>query len=186
MFARLFSRKRNALEASEDGLYAAIVAAARQNTFYADWNVGDTPLGRFEMLALHMMLILRRLDGSGPEAKVLAQGLTDIFFQDVDHSLRELGIGDKGVPRRMKTLSQMFFGRAVAYGKALGDGSMPELVDALARNVWPEGRGDAGALARYMAATADVLASQSDPDLLAGRCHFPSASAIEATGETWS
>lgn len=186
MFARLFSRKRNALQASEDGLYAAIVAAARQSAFYADWNVDDTPLGRFEMLALHMVLILRRLDRAGPEARALAQGLTDGFFQDVDHSLRELGIGDKGVPRRMKTLSQMFFGRAVAYGNALGDDSAQDLAEALARNVWPDGKGDAAALARYMVAAAGSLASQADTEILAGRCGFPLADDMMKSGEASS
>lgn len=175
MFARLFSKNRNALQASEDGLYAAIVAAARQSAFYAHWGVGDTPLGRFEMLALHMVLVLRRLDGAGPQAKALAQGLTDGFFQDVDHSLRELGIGDKGVPRRMKTLSQMFFGRAVAYGNALGEGSEAALAEALTRNVWPEGHGNAQALAAYMLASAKNLAGQPDAMLLAGQCAFPQA-----------
>ena len=82
----------------------------------------DTPLGRYEMLALHMFLFLHRMRGEVGTAAAVAQEVTDTFFLDVDHSLRELGIGDVGVPKRVKKLARMFYGRAAAYGEALDAG----------------------------------------------------------------
>ena len=87
-------------------LYEEIVAAARQPALYAAYNVPDTPLGRYEMLSLHLFLVLHRLRQEEGAAKEVAQQLTDEFFQDVDHSLRELGIGDHGIPRRVKKLGE--------------------------------------------------------------------------------
>src|SRR5690606_27298163 len=96
------------------------------------------PLGRFEMVALHMLLVQRRLRGEAGAAPDIAQVLTDDFFVDLDHSLRELGIGDLGVPKRMKRLARMFYGRTRAYGDALDAGDPAALAAALARNVRPD------------------------------------------------
>jgi cytochrome b pre-mRNA-processing protein 3 len=121
-----------------DRLYEEIVAAARQPPLYAAYNVPDTPLGRFEMLSLHLFLILHRLRAEEGPAKEVAQELTDEFFLDVDHSLRELGIGDHGIPRRVKKLGRMFYGRAVAYGHALDKGDRADLTASLKRNIRPD------------------------------------------------
>jgi len=132
MFQRLFGRERNANRAITEALYAQIVAAARQTVFYSDWNVPDTPLGRFEMLSLHMFLFQHRLRGEEGVAQEVAQVLIDEFFLDVEHSLRELGVGDVGVPKRMKKLAKMFYGRTAAYDDALerGDGGSDIVDDA--------------------------------------------------------
>jgi cytochrome b pre-mRNA-processing protein 3 len=155
------------------------VAAARQPLFYSHWNVPDTPIGRFEMLSIHMFLFLHRLRGETGAAREAAQELTDSFFRDVDHSLRELGVSDQGVPRRMKKLARMFYGRAMAYGAALDQRDDNALCEALARNVLPE-RGpeqkkDAGAaaLAAYVFHAWDDLVEQPVAALLSGRLHFP-------------
>ncbi len=125
MFQRLFGRERHANRAITEALYGEIVAAARQKTIYSDWNVPDTPLGRFEMVSLVMFLFQNRLYGeTGPSADV-AQVLIDEFFTDVEHSLRELGISDVGVPKRMKKLARMFYGRTAAYADALERGDEP-------------------------------------------------------------
>ena len=84
------------------------MAAARQEAFYSRWDVPDTPLGRFEMLSLHMLLFQQRMRDRGDAARGLSQTLIDEFFRDVEHSLRELGIGDIGVPKRMKKLASMY------------------------------------------------------------------------------
>ncbi|TGS35672.1 ubiquinol-cytochrome C chaperone, partial [bacterium M00.F.Ca.ET.180.01.1.1] len=102
------------------------------------WNVPDTPLGRFEMLSLHMFLVQHRLRGEDGVAQEIAQVLIDEFFLDVDHSLRELGISDVGVPKRMKKLAKMFYGRTAAYDDALRDDDRAALAAALARNVRPD------------------------------------------------
>ncbi|QPC93556.1 ubiquinol-cytochrome C chaperone family protein [Mesorhizobium sp. INR15] len=177
MFQRLFGRERHANRAITEALYAQIVAAARQTVFYSDWNVPDTPLGRFEMLSLHMFLFQHRLRGEGGAAQEIAQVLIDEFFLDVDHSLRELGIGDVGVPKRMKKLAKMFYGRTAAYDDALERKDIDGLTAALTRNVRP----DAGAwpqaarLALYVVDADRHLAAQPSESIVSGTVTFPSA-----------
>jgi cytochrome b pre-mRNA-processing protein 3 len=176
---RLFGSERAVRREITDRLYDQIVAAARQPALYQDWNVPDTPLGRYEMMALHVFLILHRLRGETGAAAALAQELTDAFFADLDHSIRELGVGDMGVPKRMKKLARMFYGRATAYGEAVERGDAPLLSRALARNVRPE-EADwkaAADLARYALAANAALALQPVSDIVSGRVDFPAAHA---------
>lgn len=179
MFERLFRRDREANRAITEGLYSEIVAAARQPLLYSEWGVPDTPLGRFEMISLHMVLALRRMRADDGALREIAQEVTDHFFLEVDHSLRELGIGDVGVPKRMKRLAKMFYGRAAAYSQALDDGDEQALAAALARNVWPQG--DSGAdslsLARYAIGAARGLEAQPAQAWQLGRIAFPAAEA---------
>ena len=95
MIFNLF-RKSPALDAAFEA-YSAIVAQSRQEKFYADWGVPDTVTGRFDMISLHLSLVLRRLKGE-PRAKDFGQALVDLFFRDMDRSLRALGVTDLGVP----------------------------------------------------------------------------------------
>jgi cytochrome b pre-mRNA-processing protein 3 len=175
MFQRLFGRERSANRAITDALYASIVAAARQAPFYSRWNVPDTPLGRFEMLSLHMFLFQHRMRGEAGASREVAQILIDEFFSDVDHSLRELGIGDLGIPKRMKKLARMFYGRTAAYADALERGDRAALAAALARNVrpdvaaWPE----AAELADYVAGAERALGQQQSEAIRAGSIVFP-------------
>lgn len=175
MFQRLFGRERNANRAITEALYASIVAAARQQRFYSDWHVPDTPLGRFEMLSLHMFLFQRRMHAEDAASRDVAQVLIDDFFTDVDHSLRELGVGDMGVPKRMKKLARMYFGRTATYADALDRADREALTAALARNVrpdddsWPE----ATRLADYVADADKVLAAQDTETIRSGRVRFP-------------
>ena len=177
MFKRIFGGGMAANREITNALYEQIVAAARQPLLYAEWNVPDTPLGRFEMIALHMFLVLHRLRGEAAEGRDVAQNLTDMFFTDVEHSIRELGIGDLGVPKRMKKLARMFYGRAVAYGEAIDRNDRAALAAALARNVrpdeasWPQ----AGELAGYTLVAYRGLADQPLSGLLSGRIAFPAA-----------
>ena len=175
MFQRLFGRERNANHAITEALYASIVAAARQPAFYSDWNVPDTPLGRFEMLSLHMFLFQYRMHAEAGASRDVAQILIDDFFEDVDHSLRELGIGDMGIPKRMKKLARMYYGRTAAYADALDRGDREALVAALSRNVrpdagsWPE----AVRLAEYVVGAVDTLAAQDSETIRTGSISFP-------------
>jgi cytochrome b pre-mRNA-processing protein 3 len=177
VFQRLFKRQRDANRTITDALYSEIVAAARQTAPYSDWKVPDTPLGRFEMLSVHMFLFLHRLQNEGGASRDVAQVLTDEFFSDVEHSLRELGIGDLGVPKRMKKLARMFYGRAAAYSGALERDDRALLAGALARNIRPDNEGwpEADALAGYVMAANALLFAQPVDALLAGRIRFPEA-----------
>jgi len=179
MFQRLFGRERNANRAVTEALYERIVAAARQKAFYSDWAVPDTPLGRFEMLSLAMLLFQHRLRGEPGPAREVAQVLIDEFFTDVEHSLRELGISDPGVPKRMKRLARMFYGRTAAYTDALDRGDVEAMAAALGRNVRPDASGwpEAAHLADYAFAAQRALAAQPAEAICAGELAYPEAGA---------
>lgn len=174
LFRRLFPRRDPVIQKTVDTLYEQIVAAARQPFLYSDWQVPDTPLGRYEMLSLHLFLFLRRVRGEEGPIRGIAQELTDGFFQDMDHSIRELGVSDVGVPKRMKKLSRMFYGRVTSYGDALDREDGAALAAALARNVWPDlsDRPEAGNLATYTTAAARALEGQGIAAFLDGRVSF--------------
>jgi cytochrome b pre-mRNA-processing protein 3 len=179
MLKRLFGGDA-ARKAVIERAYDQIVAAARQPVLYADWGVPDTPLGRYEMVGLHLFLVLHRLRGHDGAAGALAQELTDAFFADLDHSIRELGVGDLGVPKRMKKLARMFYGRATAYGEAVEKGDEAGLAEALARNVRPGETGwkEAADLGRYALAVHRRLAAEPLADIVAGELAFPAAGPV--------
>lgn len=175
MFQRLFSRERSANRVITEALYASIVAAARQPFLYSDWNVPDTPLGRFEMLSLHMFLFQHRMHQETGASRDIAQILIDDFFEDVDHSLRELGIGDMGIPKRMKKLAKMYYGRTAAYADALDRDDRDALVAALSRNIRPDATSwpEAADLAGYVVGAVKALAAQDSETIRAGTVTFP-------------
>jgi cytochrome b pre-mRNA-processing protein 3 len=177
MFQRLLGRERRVNRAITEAIYGEIVAAARQPVFYSQWEVPDTPLGRFEMLSLMMLLFQHRLHGEKGASLEVAQVLIDEFFLDVEHSLRELGISDVGVPKRMKKLARMYYGRTAAYADALDRDDQPALAAALARNVHPDAADwpQAPRLAAYAAELRGALASQTSQAICAGRIGFPRA-----------
>ncbi|WP_336057320.1 ubiquinol-cytochrome C chaperone family protein [Nitratireductor sp. CH_MIT9313-5] len=158
-----------------DRLYAEIVAAARQPVPYAEWQVPDTPLGRFEMLSLHLFLFLHRIRGREGALADIGQEVTDQFFKDVDHSLRELGIGDMGVPKRMKKLARMFYGRLSSYGDAIDAGDEAALAAALKRNLRPDAQDwdEASHLASYVLKAHEALVATPDEDIQSGKIAFP-------------
>ncbi len=158
MIFRLFRRSDN--EAVIAGLYAGVVAAARQPALFTDLGVSDTFEGRFESVTLHAALALRRLNALPEPGPDLAQDLIDSVFRHFDHTLREMGIGDTTVPKRMKTLVEAFLGRSGAYDEALRHGS-DSLAAALARNILPaDGTASPAvlrSLTRYVEAAAVLL-----------------------------
>jgi len=159
-----------------DALYGAIVAQARSAYFYAEMGVPDTVSGRFDMVLLHVVLVLRRLREGEAGERALAPGLFDAFCRDMDHNLREMGISDQGLPRHMQRVGEAFYGRAQAYEAALGTAADEgALADALARNVYPETADGlcAAALARYVRSVAEVLGTQPIAALAAGVISFP-------------
>lgn len=164
--------KKAALQKSVSRTYDRIVAQSRRIEFYRDLAVPDSLDGRFDMLVLHMVLVQRRLKGISPAASHYAQALFDRMFVDMDESLREIGVGDMSVGKRVKQMGAAFYGRLDAYDASLGDGT---LADALLRNVYrgraPEG-GAHHRLARYVTAADRALAAQETADLLSGSCSF--------------
>lgn len=173
----LFLFRSNPNRAAAQDLYAAIVAQARQPAFYAALGVPDTVDGRFEMVALHAFLVLRRLKETPAPGAALGQALFDAMFADMDRSLREMGVGDLGVGRRVKSMAEGFYGRIGAYDAALLLPADDALQEALRRNVYgtvKHGSSLAGAraLAVYVRASAATLAAQDLAELEGGRPRF--------------
>ncbi|HEU0070482.1 MAG TPA: ubiquinol-cytochrome C chaperone family protein [Alphaproteobacteria bacterium] len=156
-------------------LYGQLVAQARQPGFYTACAVPDTVQGRFEMIALHAFLVMRRLK-TGGAADRLAQDLFDLMFADMDRNLRELGTGDLGVAKRIKKLAKAFYGRIAAYEDGLGGAVAGRLEEALARNAYEEVAAPSAAvalLADYLRRADAALAEQGQAELAAGRVRFP-------------
>jgi cytochrome b pre-mRNA-processing protein 3 len=167
-------------------LYGMIVTQARCAAFYVDYEVPDTVEGRFDLIVLHLVLLLRRLaagDADGAGKRELGQRLFDAFCRDLDGNLREMGIGDLAVPKHMRRFGEAFYGRQAAYLAALETGAARDFENALARNIFPEdGGADArdktGRLARYARAVVRELDAQGDNALMRGEVAFPSPEAF--------
>ncbi len=157
-------------------LYVSAVEQARQPDFYLHCNVPDTPDGRFDMVALHVFLLLRRLKTDHDRTAALAQDLFDVLFADMDQNLREMGIGDMGIGRRVKGLARGFYGRIASYDAALGAAADPrELPAALRRNLYRKtepGEDAVAAVADYVRREASVLATTDTETLMAGEVVF--------------
>src|SRR5215475_13199808 len=153
--------------ASADALYGAIVERSRDPRFYAECGVSDSLDGRFEMVALHGYLVLRRLRAGGPAAEAMAQALVDTLFADMDANLREMGVG-----KRVERMATGFYGRVAAYdeGQARGDAR-----EALRRNLYGTVTAEPAqlaAMARYLTAADGRLARQPIEEILAGHPDF--------------
>jgi cytochrome b pre-mRNA-processing protein 3 len=173
MILGLFGRRgRNA--AIVERLYETLAEASRRPAFFRDLGTPDTVEGRFEMLTLHAHLVVRRLRTLPDPATDLAQDLVDVIFAHFDAALRELGVGDISVPKRMKTMASAFLGRSRAYEQALSQGS--GLAEALRRNVFADAPHVAEApdlLETYVLRAIAGLERQEFDDFVAGRVGFP-------------
>lgn len=147
-----FFNKRRANRQIVQRQYGVITATARQPCFYTRYNVPDTVMGRFEMLSAIMILFLRRTSKSSEAGKQIAQEIVDAFFLDIDYSIRELGVGDNSVPKRMKKLAGMFYGRLERYADCLQQDDHDQLATALAQNIHglATDHSDMADLARWM------------------------------------
>jgi cytochrome b pre-mRNA-processing protein 3 len=164
-----------------EAIYGMIVTQAREPLFYRDLGVSDTVNGRFDLLILHLWMVLRRMRPmEGGEG--LAQALFDRFCADMDANLREMGVGDLTVPKRMQAFGEAFYGRAAAYDRALdpalAEGAEP-LAQALCKNILNGTQIDnARRLAAYAGVAMTELAAQDDTALLAASWKFPSLDSL--------
>jgi len=170
---RLFGRRRPPGAAD---FYAAVVAQAREPAFYRDLAVPDTLDGRFDLLVLHVILVMHRLKGQGAEAEEWSRALYETMITDFDRSLREMGVGDTGIAKRVKAMVRGAHGRLLAYDAALAAPDDSALEVALDNNVYGTVRDvppDAlRAMAAYVRRLVADLAAQPLADLLAGRIRF--------------
>ena len=164
-------------------LYGIIVAQARSPVFYQDYGVPDTVDGRFEMVVLHIVLVLRRLDAEAGPIRQRGQALFNLFCRDMDGSLREMGIGDLGVPREMRRIGEAFYGRQAAYLAALARTDRESLVAAVGRNVFRSASSIHGAerMAAYICAAVRVLNAVDSEALRSGELVFPDPKKVTLT-----
>ncbi|MGY4289566.1 cytochrome b pre-mRNA-processing protein 3 [Bradyrhizobium sp. LM2.7] len=169
-----FRKPRLAPRGTIEAIYGMIVTQARKPIFYRDLSVPDTVNGRFDLLLLHLWLLLRRLRTVSGGAE-LSQALFDRFCEDMDDNLREMGVGDQSVPKRMRAFGEAFYGRAKAYDEAVEDGG-EALASAICKNILNgAGMDQARQLSAYAQATAADLARTSEAALLDATFVFPPA-----------
>ncbi|MDI4664361.1 ubiquinol-cytochrome C chaperone [Xanthobacter autotrophicus] len=178
MFNLFRSSKTRAMSrATIERLYGAIVAQSRRADFYTDFGVPDTLEGRFEMVVLHTVLACHRLKGGDTLERSLSQDIFDAFAADMDATMRELGVGDLTVPKKMKKVGEAFFGRAAAYDAALAHADDAALVQALSRNILSTGEAppspEAVALAAYVRAAVAKLRATPTEILARGVLDLP-------------
>jgi cytochrome b pre-mRNA-processing protein 3 len=160
MILKLF--RRTPRDTSIARLYGTIVAQARAPAFYQLYGVPDTVNGRLEMIMLHTVLFLRRLEGEAGPIRQFGQGLFDQFCRDMDDNMREMGVGDLAVPRRMRRIGEAFYGRQAAYRTALDAPEHGRLAAVLQRNVFAGGTpgAEADRLATYVREAERRLAAE--------------------------
>jgi cytochrome b pre-mRNA-processing protein 3 len=182
VFSRSPSPRRIAAE-----LYSEVVATARAPVFYAELGAPDTVEGRYEMIVLHVVLLLRRMRAPGADQKRLAQALVDFMAADLDRSIRELGVGDMSVGKFMKRLGQGLYGRAAAYDGALDKLDAAALEEAILRNIfdgYDPGDRILAIFARYVRAQNDYLTGLPIEPIAAGHVDFLTFADMNRGAET--
>jgi cytochrome b pre-mRNA-processing protein 3 len=169
---RLFS-PRPAVAAGRR-LYTAAVAQARTPVFYARMGAADTVEGRFEVYTLHLVLLLRRLKGQGAVASEVSQALFDAYLRGLDDGLRQMGVGDLSVGKKMRKLGEAFYGRVKTYDEAMA--LLPDRapLDAVLTRTVLMGQADrASPFVDYAIAATQTLERQPLDDLLQGEPAWP-------------
>ena len=163
------------VKAAGRALYAVSAAHARTPAFYADWGVPDTVEGRFELYSLHVILVLERLKGQGAEASDLGQALFDALLRGLDDGLREMGVGDLSVGKKMRKLGEALYGRAKNLDEALT--LLPDrsaLLALMSRTVYAGvADADPAPLGEWVVQAVAALSAQGLEDLKAGLVAFP-------------
>src|SRR4051812_10770687 len=155
-----------------EAIYGMIVTQAREPGFYRDLGVPDTVNGRFDLLVLHLWLVLRRVRPTEGGVS-LSQALFDRFCEDMDANLREMGVGDLTVPKRMQAFGEAFYGRTAAYDFALTEGR-EALAQAMCKNILNGENIEKGRLlAAYAEAAMAALDSLDEVVLVSGSARFP-------------
>ncbi|MDB5652446.1 MAG: ubiquinol-cytochrome chaperone [Tardiphaga sp.] len=176
----LFSKTPTPLRGTIESIYGMIVAQAREPVFYRELGVRDSVDGRFDMLLLHMWMVMRELQRKGAP-RALSQALVERFCSDMDDNLRELGTADLKVPKKMQEFGRALFGRAAAYDMALDAGDEP-LAQALSKNIY-NGSDIAHArqLVSYVGAAIAGLGRLAQTTLTSGAWRFPQPAATLVT-----
>jgi cytochrome b pre-mRNA-processing protein 3 len=161
-------RRKSVEDKFAAALYLRVAEEARRPRLFDACGIPDTLDGRFDALALHAALAIDRLRRE-PDGDQLAQAFFDVMFRHLDLTLREIGVQDLGVGRRIKIMAEGLHGRALAYREALAGGGPTSLAEALRRNAYG-GRSpadpDLARLEEHVRAYAETLANTPRNDLI--------------------
>ncbi len=167
-------KRKNPYEQAAKAVYAQLLEKTRAEVFYEDYGVPDTFDGRFDMLLLHVFLVVDRMKNEGRESRDFNQALFDAMFADMDQTLRERGIGDMGVPKHQRRMMKAFNGRMHAYSAAAGNDKL--MTEALMRNLYGTAIGakveQIESMTQYVNRCASKLQTYSAPDVMAGKGVF--------------
>lgn len=154
-------------------VYNAIVAQSRREVFYVEWGVPDTITGRFDMISLHAALVFRRLRSNERETREFSQNVFDCFFKDMDRSLREMGVGDLSIGKRIEKMGSLFYGTLSNLSEILDAGDRTRLTAFVSRNFHGGQTHEAAdRFAGYILACDDDLKAQQVADIVDGRVSF--------------
>lgn len=176
-------KRRKSIKSAAAGLYQSAVTQSRDPRFYTDLGVSDTMDGRFDLVSMHVFLIMARLRTLGRDGNSLSQALFDHMFKSMDETLREIGVGDLAVPKHMQRMMKAFNGRVHSYHAAIANNNLQELELAVVRNIYRIEGGDmptaARMLAEYISLSAGHLLQQDLHALMAGQVFFPDIPTLE-------
>ncbi|WP_404426784.1 ubiquinol-cytochrome C chaperone family protein [Thalassospira australica] len=167
-------KKKDHKQSAAFALYAKMVGQAREPAFYARLGVADTMEGRFDLILVHAFILFRRLKKDN-DSRDLAQKIFDVMFSDLDQNMREMGIGDVGILKRIRKMSESYHGRIVAYEEGVQSGAI-ELAAALNRNLYADTEVSDAQLMAMVGYINDALASldrQQTHELHSGVVDFP-------------
>lgn len=165
--------KKSKFPAPVYAVYSAIVAQSRREIFYVEWGVPDTLTGRFDMISLHAALVFRRLRSKESQTKAFAQDVFDCFFKDMDRSLREMGVGDLSVGKRIEKMGSLFYGMLNSINQALDSGEAGAVEAVLMRNFHDgERHPEVEKFADYVLLCDDILATQDVTAIMEGKVTF--------------
>ncbi len=159
-------------------LFTYVVEQARKPDFYREWGVADSLDGRFDLIILHLSLLIGRLeaDPQNRQKAILIRTLQEALFDNMDMSLREMGVGDMSVGKKVKAMAEAFYGRKKAYQKAMvSDDATKAIKAALIRNIYRDRKPEEHIIdlfASYVTRQAICLGQQSGEDLMSAKVFF--------------
>lgn len=175
MLERLFNFRSRQADVPQH-IYGRVVAQARHPQFYEHLSIPDTPMGRFELLSLHVFVLSHRLSNEkDARAADLGQEVFDAFVLDLDGALRQLGIGDTSVPKRKKRMIATFYTQVDQLSRPLAQGDRQALAASplIGAIAGLDGFGAADALAAYLVSAKRALEGQSFEDIIANGPAWP-------------
>ncbi len=155
-----FWKRRQMARSHTEAIYQRIVTTARRPEFYTEGGVPDTPEGRFELITMHIIMTISRLNTEGEAGEAAGQALFDHFFKDMDFAMREMGVGDTSIGKKIRAMAEVFYGRRKSYASALDVADTGALAAAIGRNLLEdEHHPQAARFANYFQKSSEQLSA---------------------------